>query len=58
MDRYVVLATPIKMTLPSAVAPCAKENVVSLRLRNLMTDRNYISRKIYIYLKSKPQNII
>lgn len=38
-DRCVALATPIETALPSTVAPCAKENVVSLRLvRDLMTD--------------------
>lgn len=44
-DRCVALATPIER-LPSAVAPCAKENVVFLRLlRGLMTDRGIISVK-------------
>lgn len=58
-EPCVVFAIPIETALSSAVAPCAKGNVVSLRsLYDLITDRNYINCKIYISNKASKYNII
>lgn len=58
-ERCVAFAIPIETMLSTAVALYAKGNVVSLRsLRNLITNRNYINRKIYISDKVSKYNII